>query len=98
MKAHGLPSRDRPHDKYFKAVFSIRELALELLEFALPANLLEVIDKESLGLASDSYVDEHLNETFSDLVYHARFQTEEPMKISFLFEHKSYPPSQPVQF
>ncbi len=97
MRKHGLPTTDKPHDKYFKAVFSIRELAVELLELVLPPKLLELLDVQSLTLALGSFVDEQLKESFSDLVYLARLKNDQTVCISFLFEHKSYPPAQPVQ-
>lgn len=96
MRKHGLPSTDRPHDKYFKATFSIREIALEMLQLALPVNVWNSIVPQTLTLAPDSFVDEHLREVFSDLIYVAQTRQNNPVRVCFLFEHKSRKPTNPI--
>ena len=81
-----------PHDKLFKEIESIKENAEDLIRGTFPANLLERIDLGSLKLDNNSYIDENLQEYFSDLVYECKYTGKVTIKISLLFEHKSYVP------
>jgi predicted transposase/invertase (TIGR01784 family) len=78
-----------PHDAFFKSTFSYPEIAREYIGKFLNANLVKNIDLDSLVLESTSFVVPELTEYFSDLVWQARYKTTN-IKISFLFEHKSY--------
>ena len=80
-----------PHDKFFKELFSIRENALDFINGAFPAEIRDKIIPESLKLDTGSYIDEKLDEYFSDIVYTCSLKEGEDIKISLLFEHKSYP-------
>ena len=84
-----------PHDRFFKEVFSIRENALDFINGAFPAKFKEKILPETLKLDTTSYIDEKLNEYFSDIVYTCSLKAGKEMKISLLFEYKSYPVKYP---
>jgi len=84
-----------PHDRFFKEVFSIRENALDFIKGAFPDNFKDKILFETLKLDTTSYVDEKLHEYFSDIVYTCSIKDGKEMKISLLFEHKSYPVKYP---
>ncbi len=86
----------KPHDAYFKAVFSIVEAARGLFRYALPPEISEQLDWQQLALSAHSYVDEGLRETFSDLVYECFTHADEEIRICLLFEHKSYPPGRGI--
>ena len=56
----------------------------------LPKEMVKLLDLDSIQLQKDSYIDEKLKKSFSDLVF--QIQTKESVGyISILFEHKSYP-------
>ena len=79
-----------PHDLFFKENFSNKEEAASFLEEALPQRIKEKLDFDSLKLDNQSFTGKELNEYFSDIVYHCTYQHDKEIKISILFEHKSY--------
>ncbi|MBS9779050.1 MAG: Rpn family recombination-promoting nuclease/putative transposase, partial [Moraxellaceae bacterium] len=83
------------HDKLFKTVFSKKEAVAEFIEKLLPKDISQHIDLNSLELDNTEYIDEQLKTHCSDIVYNCNYLSEEqnkpiPIKISLLFEHKSY--------
>ena len=87
---------NNPHDKFFKAAFSILSLAKSLILQFLPQDLLDKFDLETLEIDPNSYIDDELKETFSDLVWSCCLkENQQQRKIAFLFEHKSYKPTYP---
>jgi predicted transposase/invertase (TIGR01784 family) len=84
-----------PHDKYFKEVFSNKPEAVAFLKGSLPDKLVKNIDFRTLKPLKDSYVDEELQESFSDLVYTAVYKGKTDILITLLFEHKSRPERYP---
>ena len=83
------------HDKYFKEVFSKKEEATAFLKGSLPKELVRNINFDSLVPLKDSYVDEELKESFSDLVFTCKYKGKKEIKIALLFEHKSKPEQYP---
>ena len=79
-----------PHDRFFKELFSVRENALDFINGAFPLEIWDSIIPESLTLDSGSYTNEKLDEYFSDIVYTCSIKGGSDIKISLLFEHKSY--------
>ncbi len=79
------------HDKMAKMLFSDRENAMDYLKTTLPENIQKKLEWDSLQLENKSYINENLKETFSDIVYSCNYDVAglPPVKISFLFEHKS---------
>jgi len=84
MKIH------QPHDKLFKETFGDVEVAQDFLQHYLPSVLLEVIDVTSSEMLNDSFIEEKLRDSRSDLLYEAIIDGEKAY-IYFLFEHKIYP-------
>jgi len=80
------------HDKLFKKVQSIKENAIDLIESTFPRDVTDYIDLNSLTLDTTSYIDKRLKEYYSDLVYNCKSKDNSSIKISILFEHKSYKP------
>lgn len=78
------------HDKFFKAVFSRREVAVALVKEWLPEAVGAALRLDSLELTNTSFVDEDLAEHFADLVYDGLTVDEEPVRVALLLEHKSY--------
>jgi predicted transposase/invertase (TIGR01784 family) len=91
------PSAHKPHDRFFKLIFSDIPRAVDFIRGSLKGDLKEKIDYTSLELDTSSYVDERLKEVYSDLVFRARLQGEEGkwVKVVFLLEHKSFVPHYP---
>lgn len=59
-----------PHDKFFKTVFSQKEVAVDFLRHYLPADVIALLEPESLEYVKESFVDPHLREFFSDSCVH----------------------------
>lgn len=78
-----------PHDKFFKEVFSRKAEVQSFMKGFLPKHILENINLSSLKLETNSYIDEKLKESFSDICYECVYGNEN-IKISLLFEHKTY--------
>lgn len=85
-----MSSLTNPHDKFFKAVFSQKEVAIDFLRQYLPADVIALLEPESLEYVKESFVDPHLREFFSDLVFTVSLKTGAPGRVSILLEHKSY--------
>ena len=89
----------QPHDRLFRKVFSEPAEAAGLLRAYVPAWLADTLDWSSLSLMSDSYVDDDLRASESDLLYavEQRPDAAEPgdarrsLRLYLLFEHQSRP-------
>jgi predicted transposase/invertase (TIGR01784 family) len=86
---------DNVHDKFFKESFSRKETVKGMIQELFPENLRNKINLDSLELTNNSFTDETLNEHFADLVYRCEYQGKKTIRISFLFEHKSYQEQHP---
>ncbi len=80
------------HDKLFKEIQSIKENAIDLIESTFPKHVLAQLNLSSMELDNNSYVDKKLKEYYTDLVYNCKTREGSELKISLLFEHKSYKP------
>lgn len=78
-----------PHDKFFKEVFSNTEVAKDFINNYLPQSITNIIDVDTLELQKDSFINEELQEAFSDMLFRVNINKREGY-IYFLFEHKSY--------
>ncbi|KAF1083697.1 hypothetical protein SPSYN_03154 [Sporotomaculum syntrophicum] len=85
-----------PHDKFFKKTFGDVDVAGNFLDNYLPQNIVDIIDMDTLEPQKDSFINNELQESFSDLLYKVNINNREGY-LYFLFEHKSYP-SQDVAF
>jgi predicted transposase/invertase (TIGR01784 family) len=81
-----------PHDKLFKEIEKVKENSRDLIESTFPLELLEKLDLDTLENDNNSYIDESLQEYYSDIVYNCEYVGNTRIKISILFEHKSYKP------
>lgn len=82
----------KPSDAYFKAIFKSKEVALQLIEYTMFGTLADQLDLQTLELAPESFIDEKLRESLSDLVYTCRLRNEKKIRVCLLFEHKSNKP------
>ncbi len=83
-----------PHDAFFRAALAQLNLARDFLENYLPADASAGLDLERLEPLRDSFVDDELNDHFSDLLFRAPAKSGETVLIAVLLEHKSYPEPQ----
>ena len=81
-----------PHDKLFKEIEKVKKNSIDLIKSTFPKELLAKLNLETLENDNNSYIDENLQEYYSDLVYNCRYNGNTTIKISILFEHKSYKP------
>lgn len=82
-----------PHNNYFAAVASIKEVAEELIRYAAGARVTRDLNFSTLAPASTSFIDRKLKASLSDLVYTCETKSAgHPVRICFLFEHKSRKP------
>jgi predicted transposase/invertase (TIGR01784 family) len=80
-----------PHDLFFRKTFSRIEIAHNFIENYLPAEVVAAVDLETLKLQKDSFIDEELQEHFSDLLYQVQLRDGSEANVYFLLEHKSSP-------
>ncbi|MCD6122608.1 MAG: Rpn family recombination-promoting nuclease/putative transposase, partial [Spirochaetales bacterium] len=81
-----------PHDKLFKEIEETKENIRDLIESTFPKRLLKNIDLTTLEKDNNSYIDSSLKEYYSDLVFNCLYKSDTAVKITILFEHKSYKP------
>ena len=79
-----------PHGKFFKSTFGNVAIAKDFLNNYLPQDLIHIIDIDTLEPQKDSYIDEKLMESFSDLLFKVDINNRDGY-VYILFEHKSYP-------
>jgi len=79
-----------PHDRFFREVFSRLDLSREFLSKQLPAAIAASLDFMTLDLRPGSFLDEELQQYFSDLLFRVNLQTGHPAYVYILLEHKSY--------
>ncbi len=56
---------NKPHDKFFKETLSDLETTKDFMKNYLPAELLQLIDLESISPQKDSFIEKELEEAFS---------------------------------
>ena len=82
-----------PHNNFFHYALSHAHAARDLIQTHLPPNLVQLLDLHSLELQKDSFIDEDLRQSFSDLLYSVQFAgANDPSiegQVYLLFEHKS---------
>jgi predicted transposase/invertase (TIGR01784 family) len=83
------------HDRFFKQLFSGKEEVSEFVAKTFPPELVTNLDLKTLELDKTEYIDNNLKTSFSDIVYNCKYGKDTQVKISLLFEHKSYPESYP---
>jgi predicted transposase/invertase (TIGR01784 family) len=82
-----------PHNNFFHYALSHAHAARDLIQTHLPLNLVQLLDLHSLELQKDTFIDEDLRQSFSDLLYSVQFAgaNDPPIEgqVYLLFEHKS---------
>jgi predicted transposase/invertase (TIGR01784 family) len=85
-----MGSLNNIHDKYFKSAMSCHQVAREFFESYLPAEVLKQVDLSRLNQKKESYIDTHLKNLMSDILYQVDFDGK-PGFLYILVEHQSTP-------
>ena len=83
MKKHN------PHDQFFIQTFTDENNMRVFLKHTLPPELIELIDLNVIEYETDTHIDPALHKNVTDLVVKTRIDSQTPVDIYFLFEHKS---------
>lgn len=94
-KTH-LRKKEQLHDAVFKVFFSDSKIAKNYMLHYTPAFIYNRIDFSFFEKSNASFVNGRFGVSFSDVVYETRLEGGAKSKLIFLFEHKSYLPSQPI--
>ncbi|MCS7037218.1 MAG: Rpn family recombination-promoting nuclease/putative transposase [Saprospiraceae bacterium] len=84
------------YDLLFKIFFSDVRIAKQFIRQFLPRSVRQGIDFTFFRRASDSYVSGRFSASFCDALYETRRKNGDPVRVAFLFEHKSAPPRIPI--
>jgi predicted transposase/invertase (TIGR01784 family) len=79
----------RAHDKFFKALMSFPQAAAALLRERLPPALAELLADGPPEILDSVFVNEELQELFSDRLFRLRLRDGTPLLVYCLIEHKS---------
>ncbi|WP_341753533.1 Rpn family recombination-promoting nuclease/putative transposase [Candidatus Tisiphia endosymbiont of Dioctria rufipes] len=77
------------HDKLFKRIMSNEIAAKEFLEYYLPSDFKEKVDLSKITIEKESYIEETLQEKFSDIVYSVKTKSDDSAFIYILLDHQS---------
>ena len=80
----------KSHDGFFRKLMAEQQTARDYLAAFLPGGLKDAIDFETLEQDTESYIDEKLKASMSDVVFKADTKQGFGINFCFLFEHKSY--------
>jgi predicted transposase/invertase (TIGR01784 family) len=79
-----------PHDGFFKETFGQVEFTREFLAKFLPRDVAACLELSGLQAVKDSFVDDELRKSQSDLVFSVPLSKTGEAIVYLLFEHKSY--------
>jgi len=79
----------KPHDKFFREVFSQEEYARDLLLATLPQGIVDLLDLQAIIVENTSMIDGVHSEQRSDLLIRTSMGSS-PALVYILVEHKSY--------
>jgi len=79
-----------PHDRFFREVFSRLAWSRDFLRTQLPSAIVETLALETLELRPGSFLNEELQQYFSDLLFRVSLRTGRDAYVYVLLEHKSY--------
>jgi predicted transposase/invertase (TIGR01784 family) len=80
-----------PHDRFVRFMLGRPETAISYLKRHLPPDCVAELELSGLRPAGQSFVDQTLRESFSDLVFEVPLVAGGSAMVVILFEHKSYP-------
>jgi predicted transposase/invertase (TIGR01784 family) len=77
------------HDHVFKNILGREDVARDFVRYYMPAEITSELNLDSLEVASESYISDHLQESLSDLVLTLQLKSGDPAEVYILIEHKS---------
>lgn len=80
----------KPHDAAFKALFSQKNVAQDVIVNNLPPEIIKILELDSLVKIDGSFITKDLKEKFTDIIYQVRINKKDTY-IALLLEHKSSP-------
>jgi len=80
-----------PHDAFFKHSMSIQEVAQEYFQMHLPENVKNLMDFSTLKMEPDSFVDEALKKSLSDVLFSCKTTSGTSAFLYLLCEEQSTP-------
>ncbi len=84
------------HDRLFRETLSRRSQAILFFKNFLPEDISKHLDFRTLKLQNTSFVNERLENHFSDIVYTCKWKnSDQEAYLTLLLEHKSYPEKYP---
>jgi len=86
-------SVNSPHDAFIANILRRKPEAISFIKGVVPSVIKQNVKFDSLRLSPETYISKSLRKSFSDIVYEADYYDQTPMKIVFIIEHKSKPPS-----
>ncbi len=107
---YDLDFTHHPHDRYFRFVLQYKPVVEQMIKCLFPQKTQDTLDLATLELSRDSFLDEEMQEHFSDICYTVelseQFRKQQRLRkgivisnrirISLLFEHKSTDPGMEV--
>lgn len=78
------------HDKLFKYALSDSKSAQKIFQL-MPASVRKDFDLRTIKKEPITHIDEELQEHFADVIMSCRWKKNKTARISFIYEHKSYP-------
>lgn len=88
MKKKTIPFSIK-HDEFFKKVLALKIPSQQFLNQYLPSNLLKIIDLEQIHVEQESYIEENLKKSASDIVYKVKTKDKRDAFICVILEHQS---------
>ncbi|WP_289055770.1 Rpn family recombination-promoting nuclease/putative transposase [Carboxylicivirga marina] len=89
-KSNNIKKTNNIHDNFFKSLFSVKENLEDLLLGTLPKEVLQGLKTETLIYDPTEYVGKELSPFFKDVSCNMVYGYTN-IKVSLLYEHKSYP-------
>src|SRR6056297_256410 len=77
------------NDHVFKNILGREDVARDFIRYYMPAEITSELNLDSLEVASESYISDHLEESLSDLVLTMQLKSGDPAEVYILIEHKS---------
>lgn len=82
---------NNPHDRFVRRFLGEAEQARQLIQWQLPPEVVAKLDLDTITPSKQSFIDQTLRESLSDLVFEIRLADDGEALVVLLFEHKSTP-------
>src|SRR6056297_2092847 len=77
------------NDHVFKNILGREDVARDFIRYYMPAEITSELNLDSLEVASESYISDHLEESLSDLVLTMQLKSGDPAEVYILIEYMS---------